>query len=58
MRRWAIVLVGIPIGILLALLLPGCATAPGVEVGELADTAGPPGPMFNGKWNTETGYAK
>ena len=46
MRRWAIVLVGIPIGILLALLLPGCATA------------GQPGPMFNGKWNTGTEYAK
>jgi hypothetical protein len=28
------------------------------EVGELAETSGPPGPMFNGKWDTKNEYPK
>lgn len=28
------------------------------EVGNLDETSGPPGPMFNGKWNTTTEYPK
>jgi hypothetical protein len=28
------------------------------EIGNLDDTSGPPGPMFNGKWNTANEYPK